>query len=435
MNDDTLAPKIAVLQQQILRLCQHEPVYDLEQSTPAQPVALAELEAALEEVRVAEEALAASRHLLEAERQRYHELFEFAPDGYLVTDGRGVITEANRVVTTLLHVPAAFLVGQPLSLYLPMAERRDFLTQLSRLAQTKDVQEWEVHLQPPKGAPFAASLRVAVVRDVAGQLTSLRWLLRDITERKQAEAVLLQAKEAAEAADRAKSEFLATMSHELRTPLHVILGYTDLLLEGVFGEQTATQREPLGRIRRNAYELYELIAAMLDLSRLEAGRLPIDAAAVQLPQLLRELESETQEIRAQSGLRFVGHVAPQGVPLSTDPAKLKVILKNLIGNAVKFSQEGEIRVTAHEKHRGVEISVSDTGVGIPPEALSLIFEPFRQVDGSEARQYGGSGLGLHIVKRLVELLGGQVTVESEVGRGTTFRVWLPHDPQAGRARM
>src|SRR5262245_44959032 len=162
MSDDTLTPKIAILHQQIMRLRQQEIAHGLGQSAPAQPAALAELEAALEEVRVAEEELAASRYLLEAERQRYHELFDFAPDGYLVTDGRGVIKEANRAVTTLLQVPSAFLVGQPLSLYLPVTERRDFLTQLSRLVQTKGVQEWEVHLQPPKRISFVASLRVTV---------------------------------------------------------------------------------------------------------------------------------------------------------------------------------------------------------------------------------------------------------------------------------
>ena len=248
-------------------------------------------------------------------------------------------------------------------------------------------------------------------------------LEREISGREQMEEALREAKEAAEAANRAKSEFLASMSHELRTPLGIILGYIDLLLEKTFGSLREEQVDTLRRIDRSARELFDLITAVLDLSRLEAGRLPVEVREVQVPELLEELKAETQEVQERASLEFVWQVEGELPPLQTDPGKVKVVVKNLISNAVKFTKAGSITVAAHNHDGGVEISVADTGVGISQEALELIFEPFHQVDNSG--QLGGTGLGLHIVKRLLELLGGTVTVESEVGRGSTFRVWVP----------
>ena len=248
---------------------------------------------------------------------------------------------------------------------------------------------------------------------------------RDITERKQAETALLQAKDAAETANRLKSEFLATMSHELRTPLHIILGYLELVTEGETGPLQEQALSTLGRIREKTFELFELITAVLDVSRLEAGRLPVDLQTVQIAEVLAVLQEEMQDLQVASPLTFVWQNAAQLPLLTTDLHKLKTILKNLIANAIKFTEQGNLTVAAQSCSGGVEISVTDTGIGIPAEALATIFEPFRQVDGSDTRSYGGVGLGLHIVQRLVELLQGTITVESEVGRGSTFRVWLP----------
>ena len=145
--------------------------------------------------------------------------------------------------------------------------------------------------------------------------------------------------------------------------------------------------------------------------------------------LVAEIWTETQGLYEQSGLTCRWQVEGNVLPLCTDPGKLKVVLKNLVSNAVKFTQAGAITVAAYEWREGVEFSVTDTGIGIPPEARTSIFEPFWQGDSSDTRSYSGSGLGLHIVQRLLDLLGGRVTVESEVGQGSTFRVWVPREPQ------
>lgn len=231
--------------------------------------------------------------------------------------------------------------------------------------------------------------------------------------------------EQAERANRLKSDFLATISHELRTPLNIIMGYTSLLLEENFGPMTEKQADPLRRVDKNARWLHDLITATLDVSRLETGRLPVEVRVVGLPELLREVEAETQELQTKPGVSYEWRVAAELPPLRTDPAKLKVVLKNLLNNAVKFTEQGWVTAEAYACNGGIEICVADSGIGIAPEVLPGIFEMFHQGDNSMAQRYGGVGLGLYIVRRLLELLQGTVTVESAVGRGSTFRVWVP----------
>lgn len=234
-----------------------------------------------------------------------------------------------------------------------------------------------------------------------------------------------EAEEVAETANRMKDEFLATMSHELRTPLSVIIGYTDLLLEDAFGSLSDAATDILRRVGRNAEELYELITALLDLSRLEAGPESAKVETVHIAELLETVQTETQGLGELAQLEMVWRVDPQLPALATDRGKLKTVLKNLVSNAVKFTDQGRVLVEAGGREGGVEIRVTDTGRGIPEEARVAIFEPFYQVDHSLTHQQGGIGLGLHIVKRLLDGLGGRIEVESEVGRGSTFSLWLP----------
>ena len=230
-----------------------------------------------------------------------------------------------------------------------------------------------------------------------------------------------------ERASRLKSEFVATMSHELRTPLNIIIGYAALLLEDVFGKLGAEQTDVVQRVDRSAQELLELINTTLDISRFESGQVALDLNEFALADLMREIHSETDALWNKSDLRVSLAVPPTLPQLRTDRVKLKVVLKNLIGNALKFTDRGSVVVDACAHDGGIQISVADTGIGIAPEALPIIFEPFRQADSSMTRRHGGVGLGLYIVQQLVKLLGGTITVDSELGRGSTFRVWVPCD--------
>ena len=235
-----------------------------------------------------------------------------------------------------------------------------------------------------------------------------------------------------ENSNRLKEDFVGTMSHELRTPLHILFGYTELLRDEEFGPLTPQQADILNRIDRNMQELSALINTTLDLSRLQSQRVPLVVQEVRIPEFLAELASETRQLNRAANLEVEWSSAPETLSLWTDVGKLKIILKNLLTNALKFTKAGAIAVAAIPQGEGVTFSVSDTGPGISADELPFIFEPFRQGGGFSTRKPGGVGLGLYIVRRLLELLRGTVTVESEVGKGSTFYVWIPTHTSVGR---
>ncbi|MBX3028276.1 PAS domain S-box protein [bacterium] len=230
-----------------------------------------------------------------------------------------------------------------------------------------------------------------------------------------------------EGANQLKAVFLATMSHELRTPLNVIIGYTELLLDEVFGRLTPEQTASLDRVGTSARELLELISATLDISRLETGRAALTLQEIRPAALLREIEDETAAVRDKPGVASVWEVPDDLPTVYSDAVKLKVLLKNLINNAYKFTDAGSVTVRAAARQNGLELRVTDTGIGMTPAVQAIIFEPFRQGDGSSTRRHGGVGLGLYIVSRLLDMLGGHIEVESAPGAGSTFRVWVPRD--------
>lgn len=230
-----------------------------------------------------------------------------------------------------------------------------------------------------------------------------------------------------EHANALKSDFVSVVSHELRSPLNIILGYVDLLVAGDFGEVTDEQRDTLKRIEQQGQQLLEHINETLDFGRLEAGRTVVQRETVGVEDLCLEIVEEARPlIEPREPEVTVRLAVGDGLPeIHTDREKLKVVLKNLLGNALKFTDAGRIDVSASARNGGVEFSVRDTGLGIPAAELTAIFEPFRQLKASRTNGCKGVGLGLNIAQRFVALLGGRIEVESEVGKGSTFRVWVP----------
>jgi signal transduction histidine kinase len=230
-----------------------------------------------------------------------------------------------------------------------------------------------------------------------------------------------------EQASALKSQFLANMSHEFRTPLNAIMGYTSMLLKGVAGELTPPQRRQMARVDSNAHHLLSIINDILDISRIEAGKMPLTLGEFDLPGLVTEVAAEVEPLIARSRLT-VSSVLDQDLPVMvSDRQKVKQIMINLLTNALKFTPEGSVRVLAsHAEERGeVTIAVEDTGIGIAEEDLEKVFEDFRQADNSPTREYGGAGLGLAICRRLAGMLDGQLTVNSKLGSGSTFTLVLP----------
>ena len=222
-----------------------------------------------------------------------------------------------------------------------------------------------------------------------------------------------------------KSQFLANMSDEIRTPLNAILGYTHMLLNGVTGPVSETQRKSLTRIDSNSHHLLALINDILDITRIEAGRMPLNVAAFEIPELVNEVMSELEPIIKRSKLK-VRATMPRGLPtLKSDRQKVKQIVLNLLSNALKFTPAGSVTITAGRDASTIAIAVQDTGIGIAPEDQAKVFEDFRQLDSSPARGYGGTGLGLSICRRLSQMLGGTIDLDSEPGKGSTFTLRLP----------
>lgn len=261
---------------------------------------------------------------------------------------------------------------------------------------------------------------LAATSDLAEQNVRLQWQSREL-----------------EKANRLKSEFLASMSHELRTPINALIGYTALILDRIYGDLNARQEEGLTRIQAAAQHLLALINDILDLAKIEAGRMPLHLDEISLQDILREVTVHIDPLVKKKGLQYSSSVPDEVVRMRTDRTKVKQIMLNLLSNAVKFTHSGGLTLEARRNGDFVQIDVSDTGIGIRKEDLDAIWEDFRQVDQSRTREFGGTGLGLSITRKLVDALGGRVTLRSEYGTGSTFSIVLPirseHPPERAAA--
>ena len=419
---------------------------------------ITDLAHAREEIEESYRTLRVAQAEVRDERHRLDLIIDSVVDPILVTDQEGDIVLMNEPAERLFNVPASSGEAPQRRVRANGANLTSFVSNV--LTRTGE-QRYRGEIQffdPQTGRLLPVEAVAGTILSEQGELVWVVTILHDLTEAiekgrlyeqlkfasaelerkvQEATAELAQQNEllrrqhiALEQASALKSQFLANMSHEFRTPLNAILGYTHMLLHGVTGTVTDPQRKSLSRIDSNSRHLLALINDILDITRIEAGRMPLNLSSVQIPDLVHEVMSELEPIIRRSNLTVTTRMKGKLPIVKSDRQKVKQIVLNFLSNALKFTPQGfvTIGVSYDKSERCVAILVRDTGLGIPLEAQRKVFEDFRQIDSSPARGYGGAGLGLSICRRLAQMLGGTIKLVSAVGEGSTFTLKLPARP-------
>jgi PAS domain S-box-containing protein len=410
--------------------------------------ATAEIEENYRKLRVAEAEV-------RAERDRLDLIIDSVADPIVVTDAAGGLVLMNAHAERLFTVSRTARSEEVTRIRANDAHFSSFVSNLF-IGGEETRRRGEIGLLDPQtGEPLPVEAVSGKIFSEHGEVTAIVTVLHDLTEqiekaqlyeqlKKSSEELEIKVREATaelvgqnellrrqrielEQASALKSQFLANMSHEFRTPLNAILGYTSLLLQGISGPLNPAQDKNLSRVDSNARHLLEIINDILDISRIEAGKMPLHLTTFALPDLVRECLAELEPIIARSRLSVSVKVG-DGVPeITSDRGKVKQIVLNLVTNAIKFTPSGTVTVTVgwEAGPKEVEIAVADTGIGIDPADHERVFEDFRQADNSPAREYGGAGLGLAICRRLAVMLDGRIDLQSRPGKGSTFTLRLP----------
>jgi signal transduction histidine kinase len=319
-----------------------------------------------------------------------------------------VLTACFAALAIVLALLCGFVISW--SCLLPLRQAQDFLSAVG-------AGDFTARITVPNRDEFGA--QAARLNRMSGEIGRL------IGEQQEAATALRQLNTRLEQASRAKSEFLANMSHELRTPMNAILGFTEMLRDGLYGEVPDDLAEPLADIHTNGRHLLGLINDVLDLSKIEAGRMGLALQEYAVQDLVDSVRVSLRSLAAERGLEFTSRVSPDLPVAYGDAKRLTQCLMNLTGNALKFTRQGRVEIAVEQQHEDLIYSVTDTGIGIAKEDLARVFDEFRQVDGAATREFGGTGLGLSITKRFIEMHGGRIWVESEPGQGSTFWFAVP----------
>ena len=389
------------------------------------------------------ERLRAEERLRETE-QFFRSVLELAPDGLMVADAAGIIRLANAQCEKLFGYTREELIGQPVEALVPadVRSRHPAMREAFHRAPAARAMGASRELRGLRkdGSLFPAEIGLSPLPARQGEEAQVAVSIRDITERKEQENALKQAKAKAEEATEMKSMFLANMSHEIRTPMNAIIGLSHLALKTPLNPK---QRDYVSKVHNAGTSLLAVINDILDFSKIEAGKLDLETTDFKLDEVISSVTTLTAQKAHEKGLEFLAHVAP-GIPehLLGDPLRLGQILTNFVNNAVKFTERGEIRLNIELLERTGEkvqlkFSVRDTGIGMTREQSAKLFQPFTQADMSTTRKHGGTGLGLTISRRLVELMGGRIWLESEPGVGSTFlfTVWLGVGAEKGTGKI
>jgi hypothetical protein len=357
---------------------------------------------------------------------------EQSPDSIIITNLKGEMEYCNPAVISISGFSKDELIGENPRIFSSGNKTKDEYKILWHTITKGDIWQGEFQNKKKCGELYWESTTISPVTNSSGKITHYLAIRKDITGQKQLMQELIEAKEHAEESDRLKSAFLANMSHEIRTPLNSIIGFSELLGDDYFEEEQ--KKEFILNIIINGNNLLNIISDIVDISKIAAGQITIRKSTVPVSQFLDNIRAQHLQNADEKMLTFKSNCycneSGSDVFVLADQERLQQIFNNLISNALKFTSEGYIEIGCRSKSDWVEFHVKDTGIGIPPEFHDKIFDRFRQVEGSFTRKYGGNGLGLSISKNLIELMGGKIRVESEVGKGSAFYFTLPKITEA-----
>jgi signal transduction histidine kinase len=353
--------------------------------------------------------------------------FDNMTHGVIMFDAQLRLASWNRQLAQMLDLPDSFFAQKPsfADFIRYLAERGEYGSANIDAEIQRFIADVNRHYSFERTRPNGTVLEIRHNPLPEGGIVII---YSDITERKSNEEALKVARDHAEAMSRTKSSFLANMSHELRTPLNAIIGLTEMMVKNAARFGTEKAQEPLQRVNRAGTHLLGLINQVLDLSKIEAGKLEFNPQTVQLAPLIKDVISTAEQLAEQNKNRLVVDAQKNLGELTVDPMRLRQILLNLLSNACKFTKAGEVKLAARKVSNGsdfVEFAVSDTGIGMTAEQQAKLFEEFTQADAATAQKFGGTGLGLAITRKLARMMGGDVTVTSEPGKGSVFTVRLP----------
>ncbi len=351
----------------------------------------------------------------------YLELFDKAPSGFVVLSREGNIQKINQLGAVMLGQDQGTLIHTPFDLHLSPDSRGIFELFLKALSEKKVRQTTEVSL--------SINNRQSGEMEISGVLSenSEEFIItfRDITHLKETEQYLVESKVKAETADRHKSSFLSTMSHEIRAPLNSIIGFSGILLKEIPGSLNEEQKKQLGMIQSSGRHLLTLINDLLDLSKIEAGQFSVNFEYFNLQEVIEDVLQIEWPLAMSKNIEIhLKESSGIGV-IRSDKQRIHQVLLNLVNNAIKFTEKGHVDISCTKEHESMKIEIIDTGIGILKENLEKIFDPFIQIENDFTKINQGSGLGLPVTKKLIELLKGSIDVNSEIGKGTTFTIKLP----------